>query len=42
MEFLTKLINNKIIEPYEDRLLDYGSYWNISLGISYTFQKNKF
>ncbi|MBP7101926.1 MAG: hypothetical protein KBA86_01625 [Bacteroidales bacterium] len=42
VEYLTIKANNKIIEPYEDRLLDYGSYWNISLGISYTFQKNKF
>lgn len=37
-----KLINkqtNTMVDKNKEHLLDYGDYWCVGLGISYTFQK---
>lgn len=40
-ERLTNTSTNAIIDKNKEYLLDYGDYWYVGLGVSYTFQKKR-
>lgn len=40
-ERLTNKLTNAMIDKNKEYLLDYGDYWSVGLGVSYTFQKKR-